>query len=123
MPQGGASDVQVVVQTPSNEQLKPTTRMTNDGLRVDWTPNEVGTYLVHVTFSGNIVPGSPFRVKCYDYRKVLVTPPTGDSAVRKPTRFLSELIKNKSLFLYLDISQMDRNIEYLLKKLNDGTDH
>ena len=53
-------------------------------------PSEVGTYTVHVTFAGNAVPGSPFRVKCYDPKNVLITPPTSDSAVRKPTRFLGK---------------------------------
>lgn len=89
-PQSNASDIQVVVHTPSNEQLKPTTRITPDGLRVDWIPNEVGTFHVHVNFAGKSVPGSPFRVKCYDPKKVLVTPPTNESTIRKPTRFLSK---------------------------------
>jgi hypothetical protein len=91
-PHGGSSDVQVTVLTPTNEQLNPSTRLTPDGLRVDWVPSEVGTYIAHVTFAGNAVPGSPFRVKCYDPKKVVVTPPTNDSAVRKPTRFLSEFV-------------------------------
>lgn len=44
------------------------------------------------------MPGSPFRVKCYDPKKVIVTPPTTDSSVRKPTRFLSELRNDFFLF-------------------------
>lgn len=47
--------------------------------------------MVHVSFAGSAVPGSPFRVKCYDPKKVIVTPPTNDSSVRKPVRFLSKL--------------------------------
>jgi hypothetical protein len=89
-PHGGSGDVQVVVLTPTNEQLNPTTRLTPDGLRVDWIPTEVGAYTVQVTFAGNSVPGSPFRVKCYDPKKVLVTPPTNDSTVLKQTRFISK---------------------------------
>lgn len=89
-PQGGSSDIQVIVHTPSNEQINPSTRLTSDGLRVDWVPTEVGTYTVHVSFAGNVVPGSPFRVKCYDPKKVIVTPPSNDSAVGKPTRFLGK---------------------------------
>lgn len=93
-PHGGSADVQVTVLTPSNEQLTPSTRLTPDGLRVDWIPSEVGTYHVHVSFAGNAVPGSPFRVKCYDPKNVVVTSPGTDSAIRKATRFLSEFNHN-----------------------------
>ena len=89
-PQSNATDIQIVVQTPSNEQLQPSTRLTPDGIRVDWVPHEVGTYHVHVNFAGKSVPGSPFRVKCYDPKKVLVTPPGNDCTIRKPARFLSK---------------------------------
>jgi len=89
---GDSADVKVTVLTPNNEELNPSTRLTSDGLRVDWVPSEVGTYTVHVTFAGNPVPGSPFRVKCYDPKNVIVTPPTSDGAVRKPTRFLGKFI-------------------------------
>jgi filamin len=89
-PHAGSANLQVTVLTPTNEQLNPTTRLTQDGLRVDWVPSEVGTYTVHVSFAGNPVPGSPFRVKCYDPKKVIVTPPTSDGAVRKPTRFVGK---------------------------------
>ena len=98
-PHGGSADIQVTVLTPSNEQLTPSTRLTPDGLRVDWVPSEVGTYVVHVSFAGNAVPGSPFRVKCYDPKNVMVTPPANDSAIRKATRFLSEFL---SLFHFID---------------------
>ena len=80
----------MTVLTPTNEQLNPSTRLTQDGFRVDWVPTEVGTYTVQISFAGNSVPGSPFRVKCYDPMKVIVTPPTTDSAVRKATRFVGK---------------------------------
>jgi filamin len=65
---------------------------------VDWVPSEVGTYTVHVSFAGNSVPGSPFRVKCYDPKKVHVTPPTAEGAVRKLTKFVSKFNNNFSAF-------------------------
>lgn len=108
-PPGSASDIEIIVQTPHNEQIQPTTRLTPDGLRVDWTPNEVGTYVIHVTYAGNTVPGSPFRVKCYDPRKVVITPPTSDGSVQKPVRFLSKPkdtneVRFEILFVCLDSS-------------------
>lgn len=97
-PHGHLNDVQVTVFTPTNEKINPLTRLTSDGLRVDWVPSEVGTYTVHVAFAGNAVPGSPFRVKCYDPNKVLVTPPTGESSVRKLTRFLSKFFSIETFY-------------------------
>ena len=52
------------------------------------------------------MPGSPFRVKCYDPKKVIVTPPTGDGAVRKPTRFASK-ITSLLIFLFFEIPIVD----------------
>ncbi|CAF4178168.1 unnamed protein product, partial [Rotaria magnacalcarata] len=94
----------------TNEKLNPSTRLTADGLRVDWIPSEVGTYIVHVAFAGNAVPGSPFRVKCYDPKKVIVTPPTGESAVRKPTRFLIDASRAGEGNLEISVNYSGRNI-------------
>jgi filamin len=87
---GGSSDLQVIIFTPKNEQLDPSTLLTSDGLRVDWTPSEIGTYIIHVTLHGNTIPGSPFHVECYDPKQVIVIPPTSDSSIRKPTKFISK---------------------------------
>ncbi|CAM4895437.1 unnamed protein product [Rotaria socialis] len=109
-PHGNTTDVQVTVFTPTNEKLNPSTRLTADGLRVDWIPSEVGTYTVHVAFGGNAVPGSPFRVKCYDPKKVIVTPPTSESAVRKPTRFLIDASRAGEGNLEISVNYSGRNI-------------
>ncbi|CAF2820839.1 unnamed protein product [Rotaria sp. Silwood2] len=109
-PHGGSDDVQVIVFTPINEKLNPSTRLTSDGLRVDWIPTEVGTYNVHVTFAGNPVPGSPFRVKCYDPKKVIITPPTNDSTVRKPARFLIDASRAGEGNLEISVNYSGRNI-------------
>ncbi|CAF3728092.1 unnamed protein product [Rotaria sp. Silwood1] len=109
-PHGGSDDVQVTVFTPMNEKLNPSTRLTSDGLRVDWIPTEVGTYNVHVIFIGNPVPGSPFRVKCYDPKKVIVTPPINDSTVRKPTRFLIDASRAGEGNLEISVNCSGRNI-------------
>ena len=102
--------------TPTNEQLNPSTRPTSDGLRADWIPLEVGTYTVHVTFGGNAVPGSPFRVKCYDPKKITITPPTNDSIVRKTTRFLSEFRNHLNfLFSFSKAKRKQKNNSIFLK--------
>ncbi len=82
--------MQVTIFTPTNEQLNPSTLLTSAGLRVDWTPFELGTYKIHVTLHKNPIPGSTFHVKCYDPKRVVVIPLTNNSSIRKPTKFLSE---------------------------------
>lgn len=85
--------------------------ITSTGLRADWTPQEIGTYIIHITLHGNVIPGSPFHVKCYDPKKVIVIPPKNDSTLRKPTKFLSELLSeyhnfhNTNLMFLVDISK------------------
>jgi filamin len=86
----GLSDLQVTIFSPTNESINPSTLLTSNGLHVDWTPHEIGIYTIHVTFHSNPIVGSPFRVKCYDPKNVIVIPPTSDSVVRKPTSFLGE---------------------------------
>jgi filamin len=87
---GGSSELQVNISSPTNEQLNPSTLLTSAGLRVDWTPSEIGTYIIHVTLHEKPIPGSPYYVKCYDPKKVIVTPPITDSFIQKPTKFFSK---------------------------------
>ncbi|CAF4225005.1 unnamed protein product, partial [Rotaria sordida] len=82
------SDLHVTIFTPTNEQLNPSTLLTSDGLRVDWTPSEIGTYIIHLILYGYSIPGSPFSVKSYDPKKILIIPPINDSTIGEPVKFL-----------------------------------
>lgn len=84
------SDLHITVFTPNNEPLNPSTILTYDGLRADWTPLEIGTYTVHILLNGHAIPKSPFRVKCFDPQKVFVIPPKANNIIHKPIRFLGE---------------------------------
>ena len=87
---GGSSNIEVTIFSPTDEQVTPSTLLTLAGLRVDWTPTDVGTYKVHVLLNGKMIPASPFQAKCYDPKRVFVTPTKIDSAIGKPTKFRSE---------------------------------
>lgn len=89
------SDLQITIQTPTNETLNPSTLLTSDGLRVDWTPSEVGTYRIHMNLFNNPIPGNPLLVKCYDPKRVIVTPPTTESTIRIPTKLHSKFYIEK----------------------------
>jgi filamin len=99
-PYGELSDLRVTIVTPSNEQFNPSTLLTSTGLRVDWIPTEIGTYIIYPTIHDKPIPGSPFHVKCYDPKRVVVIPPTNDSSVYKPTKFLSEFKESSSKFFF-----------------------
>jgi len=105
-PRGRLSDLQVTIFTPTNEQFNPSTLLTSAGLRVDWTPTEIGTYIIHTTIHDKPIPGSPFHVKCYDPKRVIVIPPVNDSSIYKPTKFLSEFEDYSSKFLLLFLLQI-----------------
>ena len=96
-PHGRLSDLRVTIITPSNERFNPSTLLTSAGLRVDWTPTEIGTYIIYTNTQDKQIPGSPFHVKCYDPKRVIVMPPLNDSSIYKPTKFLSGFEKYSSI--------------------------
>ncbi|UJR14889.1 hypothetical protein I4U23_001873 [Adineta vaga] len=85
--QGASSNSDVTIFSPQGESINPSALLTIAGLRVDWTPTEIGTYRIHVKLNGKIILASPFYAKCYDPKRVIVTPITNDSAIGKPTKF------------------------------------
>ena len=93
----GSSDLQVTILTPSNEQLIPSTLLTSAGLRIDWTPTEIGTYFIEAKSKNHAISGSPFQVKCYDPNKVILIPPIKDSSIHRRTKFLRKFKENISL--------------------------
>ncbi|CAF4589549.1 unnamed protein product [Rotaria sp. Silwood2] len=104
------SDLHITIFTPTNEQLDPSTLLTSDGLRVDWIPSEIGTYIIHMILHGYSIPGSPFYVKCYDPKRVIITPPINDSTIGEATKFLLDVSKAGEGNLEISVNYSDRNI-------------
>ncbi|CAF1097846.1 unnamed protein product [Rotaria sordida] len=104
------SDLHVTIFTPTNEQLNPSTLLTSDGLRVDWTPSEIGTYIIHLILYGYSIPGSPFSVKSYDPKKILIIPPINDSTIGEPVKFLLDASKAGEGYLEISVNYSGRNI-------------
>lgn len=86
----GSSDLQVTIIAPNKDKYLPSTLLTSAGLRIDWTPTEVGTYHIEAHSKTHPIPGSPFQVKCYDPKRVLLIPPIKDSIIHRPTKFISK---------------------------------
>ncbi|CAF1278454.1 unnamed protein product [Rotaria sordida] len=104
------SDLHVTIFTPTNEQLNPSTLLTSDGLRVDWTPSEIGTYIIHLILYGYSIPGSPLSVKSYDPKKILIIPPIDDSTIGEPVKFLLDASKAGEGYLEISVNYSGRNI-------------
>lgn len=111
---GSSSNIDVTVYSPAGESITPSTLLTIAGLRVDWTPTEVGTYRIHVSLNGKLIPASPFYVKCYDPKRVLVTPTTNDSAIGKPTKFRSKFRKKMTGVSFSVIEQKKKDVTHVL---------
>ncbi|CAF1398822.1 unnamed protein product [Adineta steineri] len=118
---GGSSNIEVKILSPKDEVLTPSTLLTIAGLRVDWTPTEVGTYKIHITLNGNIVPASPFFAKCYDPKKVSVAPAMNDSIVGKLTKFLIDASKAGEGNLEISVNYSGHNIPNEVKPLGNSS--
>ena len=79
--------LEIRIKTPSGQEMTPKIYKTgNEDCRVEWTPHELGTYLVNVNYCCNPVKGSPFRIKTYDPKRVQVSNVT-DGFLLKPNIF------------------------------------
>ncbi|CAF3378932.1 unnamed protein product [Rotaria socialis] len=114
------SDLHVTIFTPSNDKLNPSTLLTSDGLRVDWTPMEIGIYRIHLTLFGFSLPGSPLTMKCYDPKKVIIKPPLRDSMIRIPTRFIIDASKAGEGDLAISVNHSGRNIPNEINPIGNG---
>jgi len=103
----------VSIVTPSNQRLSPSTLLSSAGLRVDWTPTEIGTYIIEILLDGKNISGNRFHVKTFDASKVIVHLPSTKCFVGQLTKILGEeslffllcLIKLLILFRLVDTSQ------------------
>ena len=71
----------------------PTLKVTGDvdtGFLAEFTPNEIGPYLINVDYNNEPVDGTPFVGNTYDASQVVVSPiPKGK--VGKPLQFTVDL--------------------------------
>ncbi|CAM4749067.1 unnamed protein product [Rotaria magnacalcarata] len=117
---GDLSDLHVTICTPSNEKLNPSTLLTSDGLRIDWTPMEIGLYRIHLMLFGFSLPGSPLTMKCYDPKKVIIKSPPQYSTIRIPTRFLIDASKAGEGDLEISVNHSGRNIPNEINPIGNG---
>ncbi|XP_046560615.1 filamin-A-like isoform X1 [Haliotis rubra] len=117
-----ASDASVAVElmAPSGQQVPA--RISGNGTNgytVEYTPREIGTYIVTASLSGIQIKGSPFRVKTYDPSLVKVSKiPQG--VVGTPTKFIVDASAAGEGTLEIAVSANGRNIPNQARALGGG---
>jgi filamin len=85
------ADLAVVITSPSGSRIKAHVIPTAEGFLVNFTPTQLGEYLLSVSFGGTPIKSSPFRLHCLtgsDARKVHATGPgLAGGIVRRPAEF------------------------------------
>ena len=59
--------------------------------RVEFAPKSAGEHRIHVAYSGEAIPGSPFSCKVYDVSAIKVRP-VDRGMVAKPVTFLGKCL-------------------------------
>jgi len=60
----GKADFAVAITSPSGSKVKAHVIPTHEGFLVNFTPTELGEYLLSVSFGGEPLPQAPFRFMC-----------------------------------------------------------
>ncbi|XP_059469559.1 filamin-A isoform X2 [Neocloeon triangulifer] len=88
----GKADFAVAITSPSGAKVRAHVIPTSEGFLVNFTPTELGEYLLSVSFGGEPVPQAPFRFMCMpgsDASKVLARGPGLErGVVHKPAEFM-----------------------------------
>ncbi|XP_012277113.1 filamin-A isoform X2 [Orussus abietinus] len=88
----GKADFQVAITTPSGNRVKAHIIPTHEGFLVNFTPTELGEYLLGISFGGEPISSMPYRLTCVhgsDPGKVRAFGPgLSRGLVNKPAEFV-----------------------------------
>ncbi|XP_076163878.1 filamin A protein cher isoform X2 [Ptiloglossa arizonensis] len=89
---GKAADLQVAITAPSGTRVKAHVVPTHDGYLVNFTPTELGEYLLGISFDGESISNQPYRLTCVhgsDPEKVRASGPgLSHGIINKPAEFM-----------------------------------
>lgn len=89
---GRAADFQVAITAPSGNRVKAHVVPTHEGYLVNFTPTELGEYLLGISFGGEPISNQPYRLTCVhgsDPAKVRASGPgLSHGVVNKPAEFV-----------------------------------
>ena len=88
----GKADISVAITTPSGAKVQAHVIPYRDGFLVNFTPNELGEYLLSISFGGEPISPAPYRLVCTpgcDATKVRASGPGLEKGfVNKPAEFM-----------------------------------
>ncbi|XP_049277159.1 filamin-A isoform X3 [Anopheles funestus] len=88
----GKADLAVTITSPSGNRVKAHVIPTAEGFLVNFTPTQLGEYLLSVSFGGTPITPQPFRLQCLvgsDSRKVQATGPgLVRGIINRPAEFM-----------------------------------
>ncbi|XP_046814110.1 filamin-A isoform X2 [Vespa crabro] len=89
---GKVADFQVAITAPSGNRVKAHILPTHEGYLVNFTPTELGEYLLGISFGGEPISSQPYRLNCVhgsDPGKVRASGPgLSRGVVNKPAEFV-----------------------------------
>ncbi|XP_006619773.1 filamin-A [Apis dorsata] len=89
---GRPADFQVTITAPSGNRVKAHVVPTHEGYLVNFTPTELGEYLLAISFGGEPITNQPYRLTCVhgsDPEKVRASGPgLSHGVVNKPAEFV-----------------------------------
>lgn len=67
------ADFSARIIAPSEQEFVPKIiQVSQTECRIEWIPYELGTYLIQATYCDRLVKGTPFKIKTYDPKRVIV---------------------------------------------------
>ena len=114
------SDLVIRIKSPSDQEFVPKViQISSEECRVEWTPYELGTYTVTAYYCDNVVKGTPFKVKTYDPKRVVVSD-IQDGFVHQPGRFVVDASQSGEGSLEIGISCNGQYIPNQVKAIGNS---
>ena len=98
------ADLVIRIKSPSDQEFVPkVSQISSSECRVEWTPYELGTYIIQAYYGEQLVKGTPLKIKIYDPSRVQVYNIT-DGLVLKPNVFCVDASQSGEGSLEIGIS-------------------
>lgn len=112
------ADFSVTITTPTGNRLKAHIVNTEEGILVNFSPNQVGEYLLFIAYMGTPLLTEPYRIQCLresDPNRVFAFGPGLHSGiVNQPAEFMGKIILKNLILMYLNMKITSNSISSLL---------
>ena len=82
-------ELTVRVETPTGAAIPVTLKQESEGsTKIEFTPQVAGEHVIHASYKGQPLPGSPYATKVYNIQEISVKEMPKEIVVGKPVTFL-----------------------------------